>query len=75
MLWKPLKIRWYEGRLESGSPKERLEIIEKLFAMGDNGRSVVDNYLVGRPVEWVKKSLGKYDYEETGPPMVEEIGA
>ncbi|TET35703.1 MAG: hypothetical protein E3J72_10400 [Planctomycetota bacterium] len=58
LLWRPMKMRWLEGRLESGKPRERLEAIEKLFAMGEDGEAVVDKHMVGQTVEWVEKKFG-----------------
>ncbi|TET35470.1 MAG: hypothetical protein E3J72_11020 [Planctomycetota bacterium] len=61
-MWKPMKMRWLGGRLESGTPRARLETMLKLLAMGEDGKAVIEKHLIGRSMEWVKEKLGTQDF-------------
>ncbi|TET36930.1 MAG: hypothetical protein E3J72_07390 [Planctomycetota bacterium] len=67
LAWKPIKITWYGHKLESGQPRERLAVILKLLAMGEDGKEVVNKYMIGRTENWVKEKLG---WQEDGLPVV-----
>jgi hypothetical protein len=53
-----MKMRWLEGKLESGTPLERQKAVEKLLTMGEDGEAVVDKNLLGRSKKWVKERFG-----------------
>ncbi|MHC4662219.1 MAG: HEAT repeat domain-containing protein [Planctomycetota bacterium] len=55
LLYKPLKLRWYEMELDSDNINTRRHAVEKLLTFGDGGKAAL--------VPWLKKQLDSEDIE------------
>ncbi|MHC4663416.1 MAG: hypothetical protein ACYS8W_17285 [Planctomycetota bacterium] len=59
LLYKPLKIRWYESKLDSEDVGERRQAVEKLLALGDGGKAVIEENVIGKDSDWIISKFGK----------------
>ncbi|MHC4661538.1 MAG: hypothetical protein ACYS8W_07595 [Planctomycetota bacterium] len=59
LLYKPLRLRWYESKLDSEDLKIRKFAVEKLLTLGDGGKAVLDERIIGKDRKWVLTQFGE----------------
>ncbi|MHC4661539.1 MAG: hypothetical protein ACYS8W_07600 [Planctomycetota bacterium] len=53
LLYKPLRLRWYESKLDSDDIDTRRHAVEKLLTLGDGGKAAL--------IPWLEKQLDSDD--------------
>ncbi|MHC4663418.1 MAG: hypothetical protein ACYS8W_17295 [Planctomycetota bacterium] len=63
LLYKPLKIRWYESKLDAEDVETRRHAVEKLLSLGDGGKAIVIHYCIkqldSEDIEMRKYAVGQ----------------
>ncbi|MHC4663417.1 MAG: hypothetical protein ACYS8W_17290 [Planctomycetota bacterium] len=61
LLYKPLRLRWFESKLDAGNVETRRQAVEKLLSLGPRGKAIVENLVIGKDRAWVLEFFGGPD--------------
>ncbi|MHC4660650.1 MAG: hypothetical protein ACYS8W_03075 [Planctomycetota bacterium] len=59
LLFRPLRLRWYESKLDSDDVQTRRRAAEKLLTLGPDGREIAEELVLGKDIALIETIIGK----------------
>ncbi|MHC4661537.1 MAG: hypothetical protein ACYS8W_07590 [Planctomycetota bacterium] len=59
LLYKPLRLRWYESKLDAKDIETRRRAVEKLLSLGPDGKKIFEKHILGKDRQWVFEFAGE----------------